>query len=162
MSARTVLSFSRDLEFATETELAKRMGVPRADWLRAVLKEVVDNALDACEEAGVDPEITVTIDGLRLTVADNGPGMSPELIERLCERSERTSTREAYAAPDRGAQGNALQTIMALGFGFGHETSHNRQRRRQPSDRAPGEPAGRPDRARPGRHADADRSGHDH
>ena len=26
MSARAVLSFSRDLEFATETELAKRMG----------------------------------------------------------------------------------------------------------------------------------------
>ena len=54
-------------------------------------------------------------------VADNGPGMSPELVERLCIRSERTSTREAYAASDRGAQGNALQVLMALPFGFGRE-----------------------------------------
>ena len=29
--------------------------------------------------------------------------------------------REAYAAPDRGAQGNALQVLMALPFGFGRD-----------------------------------------
>ena len=106
---RAILSFSRDLEFATEPELAKRMGCPRTLWLRAAVKELIDNALDACEEAGIAPEITID-DRERppLTVADNGPGMPPELVERLCVRSERTSTREAYAAPDRGSQGNAL------------------------------------------------------
>jgi hypothetical protein len=31
---RVVLSFSRDLEFATETELAKRMGCQKHYWLR--------------------------------------------------------------------------------------------------------------------------------
>jgi hypothetical protein len=123
MNARAILSFSRDLEFATETELAKRMGCERGLWLRATLKELIDNALDGCEEAGVEiPLILVeVVGGNKLAVSDNGRGMSPELVERLCIRSERTSTREAYAAPDRGAQGNALQVLMALRFGFGRE-----------------------------------------
>jgi DNA topoisomerase VI subunit B len=122
MSSRAVLSFSRDLEFATETELAKRMGCSRHYWLRATLKELIDNSLDSCEEAGVaTPSILVHVEGNEISVSDNGPGMSPELVERLCIRSERTSAREAYAAPDRGAQGNALQVLMALPFGFGLE-----------------------------------------
>jgi hypothetical protein len=122
VSARSVLSFSRDLEFATATELAKRMGCELCYWLRATLKELMDNSLDACEEAGATtPSIIVSVIGNELIVGDNGPGMSPELVERLCVRSERTSTREAYAAPDRGSQGNALPTIMALPFGLGRE-----------------------------------------
>ena len=122
MTVRTALSFSRDLEFANETELAKRMGCARCYWLRAAVKEVIDNSLDACEEVGLEtPSILVAVEGNELAVADNGPGMSPELVERLCVRSERTSTREAYAACDRGAQGNALQVLMALPFGFGLE-----------------------------------------
>jgi DNA topoisomerase VI subunit B len=119
MNARAILSFSRDLEFASETELAKRMGCERGLWLRATVQELIDNSLDAAEETGVaTPEISVRTDGDTPTVTDNGPGMPPEMVERLCIRSERTSTREAYAAPDRGAQGNALQLIMALPFGF--------------------------------------------
>ena len=88
---------------------------------RAAVKELLDNALDACEEAGVEPEIRVALDAAYVTVADNGPGMPPELVEQLCVRSERTSAREAYAAPDRGAQGNALQVPMALGLADGAE-----------------------------------------
>ena len=54
MSApRTAFSFSRDLEFATEPELSKRKGCARALWLRAALKELADNAIDACEEASI-------------------------------------------------------------------------------------------------------------
>jgi hypothetical protein len=124
MSARVALSFSRDLEFATETELAKRMGCSRHYWLRATAKELIDNGLDACEEAGIETrliQVEVDVERHLLMIADNGPGMAPELVERLCVRSERTSTREAFSTPDRGAQGNALQVLMALPFGFGLE-----------------------------------------
>jgi hypothetical protein len=118
---RQAFSFSRDLQFATEPELAKRMGCPRPIWLRAALKELIDNSLDAAEEAGIEAAIRVALDENILSVSDNGPGMSPELVERLCIRSERTSTREAYAAPDRGVQGNAVQVIVALPLGLGRD-----------------------------------------
>ena len=154
MSARTVLSFSRDLEFVSQTELAKRMGCQPERWLRATLKELIDNALDACEEAGeVDPEIKVDITGNSLSVSDNGPGIPPELVARLCDRSRRTSTREAYAAPDRGSQGNALQTIMCLQFGLGLDVGRHlhRQPRRPPRDHPAREPP-RPERRDRARH----------
>ncbi len=49
------------------------------------VKEAVDNALDACEEAGVLPDIFVAIrrvdsDVFRITVEDNGPGIVPENV----------------------------------------------------------------------------------
>ena len=56
--------------------------------LLTTVKEAVDNALDACEEAGILPDITVRIDPIknkeetfRVTVGDNGPGILEEQIE---------------------------------------------------------------------------------
>ena len=119
---RTAFSFSRDLEYATEPELAKRVGAGRHLWLRAAVKELIDNSLDGAEEAGIAPEIRVTVTTAgTLTVTDNGPGMPPELVGRICDPSQRTSAREAYAAPDRGSQGNALPTLMCLPLGLGRE-----------------------------------------
>ena len=116
-----MLSFSREYELATEPELVKRMGCARDKWLPTLVKELIDNALDACEEAGVAPEITIEDSQHRFTVSDNGPGLDRELVAKLCDLSQRTSTREAYATPDRGSQGNALPTLLALPFGFGHD-----------------------------------------
>ncbi|MEF8915806.1 ATP-binding protein, partial [Natronomonas sp.] len=46
--------------------------------LVTAVKEAVDNALDACEEAGILPDIYVEIqesgDYYKLVVEDNGPG----------------------------------------------------------------------------------------
>jgi DNA topoisomerase-6 subunit B len=95
------------------------MGCSRDRWLRAALKELIDNGLDAAEEAGIAPEVAVKLDGQTLTVRDNGPGMPEELVERLCDRTQRTSSREAFAAPTRGAQGNAIQTLMCLPLAYG-------------------------------------------
>ncbi len=49
------------------------------------IKEAVDNALDACEEAEVLPDIFVSIrkvggDVYRITVEDNGPGIVPDNV----------------------------------------------------------------------------------
>ena len=51
-----------------------------------------------------------------ITVIDNGPGMPPETVTDILDFSSRVSSREAYVAPDRGAQGNALKTILAMPF----------------------------------------------
>jgi len=58
-----------------------------AKALVTAVKEAVDNALDACEEAGVLPDITVQLRGrfekIRVAVEDNGPGIVESQIARI-------------------------------------------------------------------------------
>ncbi len=113
---RTAFSTSRLLDFVSEKELTLQCGYGSRDWPLVAVKELLDNALDACEEQGIAPEITVTVDENSITVADNGTGIPPGVVDRLLDFSIRVSSREAYVAPDRGAQGNALKTIVAMPF----------------------------------------------
>ena len=107
---------SRTMEFFTEKELTAQTGHRRDDWGVVVLKEAIDNALDGCEDAGTAPMINVTIAPDRIVIADNGPGIPGDVIGRMLDYTVRVSSREAYVAPDRGTQGNALKTLIAMPF----------------------------------------------
>ncbi len=48
---RTTFSTSRMMDFFSVKELTAQTGYAPRDWALYVLKELVDNALDACEEA---------------------------------------------------------------------------------------------------------------
>ncbi len=113
---RTAFRTSRLLDFVSEKELTLQCGYASHSWPLVAVKELVDNALDACEEQGIAPEIRVRVDESTLTVADNGAGIPLEVVDGLLDFSIRVSSREAYVAPDRGAQGNALKTIVAMPF----------------------------------------------
>ncbi len=113
---RTTFRTSRLLDFCSRKELIAQTGQRPDAWPLVVLKELVDNALDACEEADIAPEITIRVDDNCIAVADNGPGIPAEIISGVLDFSMRISSREAYVAPDRGAQGNALKTIVAMPF----------------------------------------------
>lgn len=58
-----------------------------AKALVTAVKEAVDNALDACEEAGILPEISVQVreqqGKARVVVEDNGPGIVESQIARI-------------------------------------------------------------------------------
>ena len=58
-----------------------------AKALVTAVKEAVDNALDACEEAGILPDITVRVRDRygksKVTVEDNGPGIVENQIARI-------------------------------------------------------------------------------
>ncbi len=59
--------------------------------LLTTIKEAVDNSLDACEEAGILPEIEVTIkqiseDRYQVSVEDNGPGIVKSQIPHIFGR----------------------------------------------------------------------------
>ena len=86
------------------------------NWSLVVVKELLDNALDACEEADIAPVVEVKVDDQGLSVADNGPGLPEKTIEGVLDYPVRISSREAYVAPDRGVQGNALKTLVAMPF----------------------------------------------
>ena len=113
---RTTFQTSRLLDFCSRKELIAQTGHQPEDWPLVVLKELVDNALDACEEAGIAPEIAVRVGAHGITVSDNGPGLAEKVVEDVLDFSVRVSSREAYVAPDRGAQGNALKTLVAMPF----------------------------------------------
>ncbi len=84
-------------EFFTKNRHLLGFDNPRKALLTCV-KEAVDNALDACEEAGILPDVTVRLDVVptngaapsasqatrfRITVTDNGPGIVRQQIPRI-------------------------------------------------------------------------------
>jgi len=83
------------------------------------IKEAVDNSLDACEEAGILPEITVMVekvdkDEFRVTVEDNGPGIIkkaiPNVFGRLLYGSRFHAVRQS-----RGQQGIGISATVMYG-----------------------------------------------
>src|SRR5690348_7202230 len=116
IASREVYRTSRMLDFTSERELTAQIGHPSGQWLQVAVKELFDNTLDAAEEAGTPPVISVRVDGHVLEVADEGPGIPEDVIQDVLDFSIRVSSREAYVGPTRGAQGNALKTIVAMPF----------------------------------------------
>jgi DNA topoisomerase VI subunit B len=113
---RSTFTASGLLDFFSEKELTAQTGHAKRDWPLVLLKKLLDNAIDACEEAGVAPMITVIVDKYGITVTDNGPGIPPDTVTAVLDFSVRVSSREHYVSPTRGAQGNALKTVVAMPF----------------------------------------------
>ena len=106
---REAFRTSRLADFASRKELVAQTGHPVEEWPLVVVKEGVDNAIDACEDAGIAPAIDIGIDTATgaFVITDNGPGIPSEIVDGLVDYSVRVSTREAYVSPSRGRQGNA-------------------------------------------------------
>jgi DNA topoisomerase VI subunit B len=119
--ARKTFRTSRLAEFASKSELIKLTGHAEVDWPLVVLKELVDNGLDDAEEHGIAPEIEISVEGNAITVADHGSGIDSDTVTALVDYTTRVSSREAYVSPTRGAQGNAYQTILAMGYALDGE-----------------------------------------
>ena len=114
--ARVPFRVSRLMEFCNLRELTNQTGHDCREWPLVILKECIDNGLDNCEEHGVAPVICVTVAPGVISIEDNGSGISSEIIGGVIDYGVRVSSREAYCSPTRGAQGNALKTILAMGY----------------------------------------------
>lgn len=113
---RTTFSTSRLLEFFNEKELAMQIGHERGIWPIALTKELIDNSLDACEAAGVEPVIGVELCQDAVAISDNGPGLPDDVLRRSLDYSIRVSDKNHYISPTRGQLGNALKTVWAAPF----------------------------------------------
>ncbi|HUG71770.1 MAG TPA: hypothetical protein VMM76_28760 [Pirellulaceae bacterium] len=102
------------MDFFSAKELVTQTGHPVNEWPLVFAKELIDNALDACEEADIPPAIEVSADATGITITDNGLGLPEETLQGALDFTIRASNREAYVSPCRGAQGNALKTIIAM------------------------------------------------
>jgi DNA topoisomerase-6 subunit B len=86
-TAESMAAKQRDIsvsEFFAKNRHLLGFDNPRKALLTAV-KEAVDNSLDACEEAGIVPEIWVHLEGtgvnrFKVGVQDNGPGIVKKQI----------------------------------------------------------------------------------
>ena len=121
---RETFRTSRLLDFCSQKELVAQTGHAVNDWPLVVLKELLDNDIDACEDAEVSPTVKVAVDSSGITVSDSGPGIPAETVEGILDFSIRVSSREAYVSPTRGAQGNALKTIVAMPFVLDSNEGH--------------------------------------
>ena len=89
-TAETMAKAQRDIsisEFFAKNRHLLGFDNPRKALLTCI-KEAVDNSLDACEEAGILPEVDIEIkqlseDRFLLTVRDNGPGILKEQIPSI-------------------------------------------------------------------------------
>jgi hypothetical protein len=121
---RVTFSVSRAADFLETRALVSQTGQDESQFGDVIVKELLDNSLDACETAGVQPDIRVTAtlsdDGCqRITVADNGCGIPPDVVGRILDFATLTSDKALYRSPCRGAQGNALKTIVGIPFALG-------------------------------------------
>ncbi len=105
-------------EFFTKNRHLLGFDNPAKALLTAV-KEAVDNSLDACEEAGILPEIAVKVkqlaeDRFRLIVQDNGPGIVrsqiPKIFGSLLYGSKFHTLKQA-----RGQQGLGISAAGMYG-----------------------------------------------
>ena len=142
---RTTFSASRAAEYFDARQLSTLTGVPTEEFANVVLKELVDNSLDACETAGVPPEITVTVgDGgtggvIRVRVSDNGPGIPSEVVRRLLDYEVGARQRQSgVPLADAGGPGQRPEDgyRYPLRFGLARAVNCGGSRRHQARHRA--------------------------
>src|SRR3954447_25323058 len=112
---RAKLAAAREIEFVREDwalfldprRLSQKAGCPR-DRLRAmILKELVDNGLDAGAEVTLD-----RLDPDTWLVADKGRGLDRDQVVRLFAVDRPLVSTKLLHRPTRGAIGNGLRVVM--------------------------------------------------
>lgn len=114
--------------------LSQKAGVPVRHLRRLVLKELVDNALDAGGEASIRVDETDTY-----IVEDDGPGIkgSPTDIARMFSINRPMVSSKLWRLPKRGALGNGLRVVAGAVLASGGKltvTTRNAEHRLSPRD----------------------------
>lgn len=124
----------REFDYLQLHWLEKTTGRPSHEWDLYVIKELLDNALDADEhwarEHSVAVELTVDLCYRRIDVLDihsldiavfNRATFPTALLPAIFDLTAYTSDKSHYSYPSRGQQGNALKTLLGIPYALRHE-----------------------------------------
>ncbi len=126
LSAKEMASRQRDIsvsEFFSKNRHLLGFDNPSKALLTTV-KEAVDNSLDACEEAGILPDLQVEIrrvaeDRYAVAVQDNGPGIVrsqvPRIFGRLLYGSKFHSLKQSRGQQGIGISAAGMYGLMTTG-----------------------------------------------
>jgi DNA topoisomerase VI subunit B len=92
--------------FRNINDLSHKAGVPKDKVAALVAKELVDNALDACQSCDIGE---LGDDGFY--VQDNGPGIDTGQVADLFSISRPLRSTKLLRLPSRGALGNGLRVV---------------------------------------------------
>jgi hypothetical protein len=110
---RETLERSLAGEYFSHQGLYTLTGLSPSKWDSAILKELLDNALDALNDCD-HKRVEIEFDEEHLTVFDSGPGISTETLESVHDFNIYVSSKHDFRTPTRGAQGNALKTVIGI------------------------------------------------
>jgi len=120
-----------DKRFHTDTRVSENFSVKGlqsltgqevSNFLQYMVKEIIDNSLEVVEYPSIEIVAKIdwenTIDDSHVTalrIRDNGPGIPEETIHKIFKDIENFGgTKRHYKLPTRGAQGNALMTVLGI------------------------------------------------
>lgn len=127
MTDRRFHTDSRAGENFTKDGLETLTGQSRREWGRYVVKELVDNALEAVEATDAEPKVAVDLATETQTqggqeyltgvmVSDSGDGIPESQLKQIADVESFGGTKRHYTLPTRGTQGNALMTILGIQY----------------------------------------------
>ena len=104
-------------DYFSENELIKKTGVSKSLWEFVLLKEIIDNSLDAIESLQtkkVTVNYFISNGEKHLQIFDNGNGISIDTVKRIYKFSKYVSKNRHHITPSRGKQGNGLKTVISI------------------------------------------------
>lgn len=112
---RVICKTPMTVDYFTEDGLIKQIGLTKEYWNKVIMKEIIDNALDAieplnCKEVYIDQGVS------SLGIYDNGNGIGCETVKSIFDFKFYVSQNRVYVTASRGKQGNGLKTIISICF----------------------------------------------
>lgn len=103
------------VDYFTEDGLIKQIGLTKEYWNNVIVKEIIDNALDAIEPLN-KKEIHIVQSMYSFGIYDNGNGISCETVKSIYDFKYYISQNRVFVTASRGKQGNGLKTIISICF----------------------------------------------